>query len=402
VNASIIEYKRTIRMNSITALPSKVRIDNLTCARFFAALLVLLHHAAKKFPFSEPVQHFLDNGYMGVTFFFVLSGFVIAASSADEMIAPTRTTLTHFYIRRVARIVPVWLFLSLPMVIPYIQQRQPLAPLLTYLSFTQAWSGDMTRTFAFLGLSWTLSCEFFFYLVYPLFAFLLLRLAKTRPSAPLVLAIVAVIVPWLAAAWFAADPARAALNGFDPASPHRWLYRFPALRFCEFAFGVCLNLVWRRHAAAWQSALARSLWGLTGGLAFASVLALMAFVSPGPFTWTAVYILPFGLLVMALSVLEPRQRIRAASFALLVLLGEASYSFYLVHQAFVLPNVFFPERSLLSLLWTIVYCAALSVGLFTLIETPMRKLITGILSEQRPTEVSPAIREELSELGKSA
>ena len=383
-------------------VPNKVRIDNLTCARFFAALLVFMHHSVKKFPFSVSTQAFFDNGYMGVTFFFVLSGFVIAASSADEMIAPTRTTLMHFYIRRVARIVPVWLFLSLPTVIPYIQHRQPLAPLLTYLSFTQAWSGDLSRAFAFLGLSWTLSCEMFFYVVYPLFAFLLLRLAKARPAAPLVLAIILVILPWLAAAWFAADPARAAANGYDAGSAHRWLYRFPALRFCEFAFGVCLNLIWRRHATAWESVSARRLWALIGVVAIGCVLALMAFTSAGPYTWTAAYIIPYGLLVVALSVLEPRRQIRAAGFVVLVLLGEASYSFYLVHQSFVIPYTFFPERSLISLLWSIVYCAAISVGLFTLIETPMRKLITGFLKERRPTEVSPAIRSELSELGKNA
>jgi peptidoglycan/LPS O-acetylase OafA/YrhL len=379
-----------------------VRIDNLTCARFFAALLVLLHHSARTFPMSETPRLFLDNGYMGVTFFFVLSGFVIAASSAEEMSAPTLSTVVHFYIRRIARVVPVWLFLSLPTVSPYVQRHQPLQNLLVYLTFTQAWSGDLKTTFSFLALSWTLSCEMFFYLVYPLFAFCVARLIRARPSALFVLTIVAVIVPWLAAAWFNADPARAALNSFDPASPHRWLYRFPALRFCEFAFGVCLNLIWRRYADAWRSAPMRKVWWMLGALAVGSVIALMALASPGPFTWTAAYILPYGLLVVALTALERRERLRSAGFVLLVLLGEASYSFYLVHQIFVLPYVFFPERSWISLAWTIVYCAAVSVGLFTLIETPMRKLITGFIKDRRATEVSPAIRGELSELGKGA
>lgn len=139
----------------------KARVDNLTCARFFAALLVFLHHAANLFPMPVWMKHFFYNGYMGVTFFFVLSGFVISASSADEMFAPDTPTILRFYVRRIARIVPIWFFLSLPLLVSdALRQASPEA-LWRYLTFTQAWSGDRTVAFSFLSLSWTLSCEFF-------------------------------------------------------------------------------------------------------------------------------------------------------------------------------------------------------------------------------------------------
>ena len=140
------------------------RIDNLTCARYFAALLVLMHHAAKIFPMPVVMQSFFDNGYMGVTFFFVLSGFVIAASSYEEMQTPRVSTILHFYVRRIARIVPIWLFLSLPSMIGYLQVIRRRARSGRYVTFTQAWSGDLKVTFAFLSLSWTLSCEIVFLL----------------------------------------------------------------------------------------------------------------------------------------------------------------------------------------------------------------------------------------------
>ncbi len=376
------------------------RIDNLTCARYFAALLVLMHHAAKMFPMPVAMQSFFDNGYMGVTFFFVLSGFVIAASSYEEMQTPRMSTILHFYARRIARIVPIWLFLSLPSLIGYLQVSPPSGAFWSYLTFTQAWSGDLKVTFGFLALSWTLSCEMFFYFVFPAFAFVVGRL--TRGHAGLLLLVAAAaIVPWLGAGWFAADPVRAALNGFDPGSPHRWLYRFPLMRFCEFALGVCLYLLWRRYERRWSVQSLRSVWRLIGAASVVVVIALMTTASPGPFTWTAAYIVPYATLVMALTALETRHHDRKAAFALLVLLGEASYSFYLVHQAFVLPMVFFSHRSWMSLLWTMVFCSAVSIGLYTLIETPARKWLTGFLKDRRPTEMSPAIREELAELEKA-
>lgn len=382
-----------------TAPMNKTRIDYLTCARFFAALLVLLHHASSLFPMAKSTELFLYNGYMGVTFFFVLSGFVIAASSFDEMQTPDFATVGRFYVRRVARIVPIWLFLSLPVLVSYLSQSPPTLTLWSYLTFTQAWSGDLRVTFSFLALSWTLSCEFFFYLIFPLFAWCVGRLIAKRPMTLFLLIALAVILPFVAAAWFEVDPARAALNAFDPASSHRWLYRFPPMRFCEFAFGVCLYLIWQRHAERWRVPSLRVIWLALAAAAIGAVLVLMALTSPGPFTWTAAYVVPFGMLVLSLAVLEPRHSVRNAGFVMLVLLGEASYSFYLVHQIFVLPNPYFSQRSWSSLAWTIVYCAAISVGLFTMIETPMRKFITGFFKERRPTEISPAIRDELSELG---
>jgi len=384
---------------AVQAGVNTVRIDNLTCARFFAALLVFLHHSATLFPMPVWLKHFFYNGYMGVTFFFVLSGFVISASSADEMFSPNVATVLRFYLRRVARIVPVWLFLSLPMLVSD-ASRQPGSDMLwRYLTFSQAWSGDRALAFSFLSLSWTLSCEFFFYLVFPAFAFGVLRVTKTRIGVLFGIAAAALLLPWIGAAWFDADPARAALDGADPGSAHRWLYRSPAWRFCEFAFGVCLNLIWRRYADRWRSMPLRPFWWLMFAISVATVFALMAWTVIGPFTWTAAYIAPFGLLIVSLATLEPRRQVRAAGFALLVLLGEASYSFYLAHQSFVLNMVLVNQRTSFTLIWIMVYCAAISVGLYTLIETPARKFITGLLKERRPTDVSPALRQELKELG---
>ena len=52
-------------------------LNNLTGLRFGAALLILGHHSSWSRS-SNVVEIFFSAGYVGVSFFFVLSGFVIA------------------------------------------------------------------------------------------------------------------------------------------------------------------------------------------------------------------------------------------------------------------------------------------------------------------------------------
>src|SRR5450432_4669060 len=98
-------------------------LNNLTFARFLAALLVIFHHAPNvlqnpMFISQGWLRMFFSNGYVGVTFFFILSGFVISASSFDKLHEPSFTGALIFFTRRVISIVPVWLFLSLLFVLP--------------------------------------------------------------------------------------------------------------------------------------------------------------------------------------------------------------------------------------------------------------------------------------------
>src|SRR3954470_2822799 len=98
-----------------------MQIANLTFARFVAAFLVFLHHSPQLQTYSSGIlgnrsSTFMANGFVGVTFFFILSGFVLShmyfASFHDIRFSNTAS----FYAHRLARIVPLWLFLSLPLI----------------------------------------------------------------------------------------------------------------------------------------------------------------------------------------------------------------------------------------------------------------------------------------------
>jgi peptidoglycan/LPS O-acetylase OafA/YrhL len=148
--------------------------------RFVLGLWVILHHLTgprmllDQWNHSLPpaLQSLVRGGYLAVQTFFLLSGFVLAQSYAKTRW--DRRNLTKFAIARFARIYPAYL-LSLLMVAWFALQfvlkpgrtpGQKISVLADYAFVLQGWTGS-------LGVgwntpAWSLSCEFFFYLCFPL------------------------------------------------------------------------------------------------------------------------------------------------------------------------------------------------------------------------------------------
>src|SRR6185295_10072841 len=130
----------------------------------------LLDGAATLLP--HPLYAVLRGGYLAVTTFFVLSGFVLARSYPVARWSGRRLLL--YGAGRAARVYPLCL-LSLAMVAPFIAaDRTPLkgAYLAAHFTLVQAWMGNIPVNWN--SPAWSLSCEMFFYLTFPLAASLLL------------------------------------------------------------------------------------------------------------------------------------------------------------------------------------------------------------------------------------
>lgn len=87
------------------------RLDAITGLRWWAAFAVFLFHVRNIVPLPGPVAEVAQFGYLGVAFFFVLSGFVLTWSWRPDVDKRT------FYWRRFARIYPlnvVTLLLAIP------------------------------------------------------------------------------------------------------------------------------------------------------------------------------------------------------------------------------------------------------------------------------------------------
>lgn len=178
-------------------MKKSVYFKNLDGLRFIAFLSVFISHASlflglnsDSTVFNGIRKHILINGDVGVSFFFVLSGFLITYLLLSEKEDKGSVSLKNFYIRRVLRIWPVYFitiivgFFILPLIIKLIiggslfpfafDPKLNLIPqfLLFLANFSLAFSGGSSVPTDVL---WSISVEEQFYLIWPFIVSILPR-----------------------------------------------------------------------------------------------------------------------------------------------------------------------------------------------------------------------------------
>lgn len=150
----------------------QTRVEFLDWLRATAVLLVLLGHS---------IRPMAPGGAIGVSIFFVLSGYLIAGLLLrDGMLTPGN--IAKFILRRVARIYPMYAFQICAVVFglwlfnsPQLNDAISMLPgLFTFTSDYGTWIG-----YSF-GVLWTLSVEFWFYVTFPFFLLVATRIGLTR------------------------------------------------------------------------------------------------------------------------------------------------------------------------------------------------------------------------------
>jgi peptidoglycan/LPS O-acetylase OafA/YrhL len=298
-----------------------------------------------------------------VSFFFMLSGFVLAWSHQPGD-RPVR-----FYRRRVARIYPAYLVavavgLALAPRILFQVDHTPIGTVLAVIALVQAWSSDPAVYFAVSSPLWSLSCEAFFYLAFPLF---IGRLAVLSERVRVALGVAMVATVW--AIPLLARPRGEFGFGF-------WLvYICPLTRLAEFIIGILIALTIRDGR--------RSPVGLAG----AAVLAAAAYVTAGwvprYLMWAATTVVPFALLIAAAASTDLAGRVpRWLGSRTLLLLGTWSYGFYLLHMYVIglwwEPVWYFRAPALLVQVGPPLVLSIAAAGiLHTLIERPMDTALRG-------------------------
>lgn len=138
--------------------------------RFICIGAVLWHHASIMRT-SETL--ILKRGFTGVDFFFVISGFLITTLLLRERAARGEISLKGFYRRRILRIVPVYFFVVSCVAGYYILlkgETQYLEILPYYYLFL---SNYLVQQIPTLGITWSLSVEEQYYVVWPLLLIML-------------------------------------------------------------------------------------------------------------------------------------------------------------------------------------------------------------------------------------
>jgi peptidoglycan/LPS O-acetylase OafA/YrhL len=368
----------------MTTATDAPRIDSLTGLRFLAAGAVLMHHTLVPTILPRGVasipgtRHLAVVGYVGVTTFFVLSGFVLAWSWDD------RRTKAGFYGRRFARVWPLhaltWVVVVL-LVLPATGggiggHDATLAQNAAGLALVHGWIPQPAWYFAGNGPSWSLACEAFFYALLPFLVPLLRRAGRqqamlTVGACVVLLAVVPVVL-------------REATHGTYTLLS---LAVFPAYRVGEFLIGVVLGWAirsgWRPSWRLWHAVAATGIAYLaaavlTGGLYFTAVRRDRAL---GNIYSDLVILVPVAALIAALASRDLSGRPTWLARPLPVLLGGASFAFYLVHVSVIqlvgeLPDhLRLTARGLPALIGVILVALAVALALHRFVERPVEKAL---------------------------
>jgi peptidoglycan/LPS O-acetylase OafA/YrhL len=352
------------------------RLPSLTSLRWVAASVVFLRHGGELLH-SSGYDRIADQGAVGVSFFFLLSGFVLAWAHRRG------NTLTGFYRRRFARIVPAYWVMALVAIPVLLWLGAGFWPLqmvrwIFPLSLLQAWVPRPDVYFGGNGVNWSLSVEVFFYALFPFIVQPIFDLSPVRRRQLLVgLFIVAILVPL-------ASHTQQENSGFL-----FWLiYINPLIRLVEFTIGICLCSFLREGSGPKISPMA------------AGVLAVAAYLGAGwvpiYMMWVATTVVPFALLIWACAQADLEDRTpRFLRSPILVRLGQWSFAFYLVHQLVVevvaktFNDLSFPIAGQAGLLMG-TYAAATAAAylLFTYIEYPLEQRIRKGGSATPPSEIA--------------
>ena len=291
-------------------------IDALTSLRFFAAAAVLLFHSGSHVLVAGgyipwPVQNIIRNGYLGVSFFFVLSGFILTYVYQGAM--SKAGSLGRFYAARFARVYPVYalsILLMAPITpdvigmdtLPQFFLLQMWLPLKD--GYFQNWNGPC----------WTLSVELLFYLTFPIWLSLFNRLSTRQIGYAAIALSIILIAGRLSGISDTVNVTSTALSQFP----------VPFLRLPEFVFGICLGLLLLREGhsaeAPWAPHFCIALTAVVLAASQSLWIAPFATISFGALIFSTAAWLRAGLLE------------RFLSSRIMVLLGGASYSLYLLQS----------------------------------------------------------------------
>jgi peptidoglycan/LPS O-acetylase OafA/YrhL len=364
------------------AIHSDRRLPALTGMRIFAAVAVYLSHLPTPAGASKPVATFLGSGYCGVTIFFVLSGFVLAYNYFDSLKAPSPGKIWEYLVARFARVYPLYLLFLLFIMVEMHAAGISVSGWWSHALAIQAWDPNGERTFSFNQPAWSVSVEFFLYACLPLLIPVVAKLRSVRSMLLTAAAVVTVIAGL--AAWFVLT-GKGDLPYTDPSSAHRWLYRTPLTRIGDFMLGI---LAARLFLTIGHQRAAVTLGRVLTPLSILAIVALMAW--PGLYytawSWDLAYAVPAVLLIFGLAVAPRTIPARFLALPAIVLLGEASYAFYLIHFNAIgwfgagLWSVSFSISRLVTEAMVLGMILALSIGLHVSVEMPARKFLRGLLS----------------------
>lgn len=339
------------------------KLPSLTAGRGIAALLVAVHHACLVWGgILAPVGNV---GWLGVSYFYILSGFVLTWS-----FAPERST-REFYLNRVARIYPLHIITLAISLIAFLLIRDPLAGYkgnvlgtISQLFLIHDWlPGHPQVRQAWNGVSWSLSAEFFFYVVAP---FLLKWSGKAKNST---------LVNVSAALYLLTTFGGIASVHFHADRIYDFLQYHPIARLPEFIYGIAAARLLQRGAQIKASPL----------LKFIAFAPLFMYIVDNEHRNAILMInlcVPaFILFIQSGATNDIKGKYSALNHSFFEKIGEASFSLYMTHalilgiMAKIVVALNIHTHAIYLIAIFLATSLAVSFIFYKFIELPLRKAI---------------------------
>lgn len=294
-------------------------IQTLTSLRIFFALMVFGAHCYVLD--SSFDAHFFKEGFVGVSFFFVLSGFIIAYNYQEKLLTKATTKRT-FWVARVARIYPLHLLTLLiaACIGGYVQYSGTLDWLKHFIASTfliQSFFPSADYFFSFNSPSWSLGCEQLFYFCFPL----IIPFLNNKRNLSITLLICLLIM-------------LAAMSMTPVEQIKAYWYVNPITRLPDFLVGVLLYQFYQSFSRKNISYSTGTLLE-TGAVILFLLFYLGAADIPKVYRYSCYYWLPVSALILVFA-LQKGGISRLLSNRFLIIGGEISYSFYLIHLFIIL------------------------------------------------------------------
>lgn len=353
-------------------------ITGLDGIRAIAVIMVLAYHLKLAL---------FKSGFLGVTVFFVLSGYLITGILISEVEEEGTIDLKNFWLRRIRRLVPA--VMSMAVVIIFVSAvvnriiftkgcKDFLASVLGFNNWWQIF--NKVSYFEAAGVPspfthcWSLAIETQFYLIYPLILLGIYKLAKSRgegrakrgllfAGVTLLLALISVILMIVL---------------FDPQQDASRVYYGTDTRAFSLLFGALLAILWEYRMVPRK--LSASVNMVLGSLSFAVLLVMtIAINGSSNFWYRGGQFIGTILTVLVIYTVSGRKTwlIRFLSNPVLKWIGDRSYSIYLWHY----PIILLISKGIKASWWITLIEIVLSVVLaelsYRFIETPIRHGIIG-------------------------
>lgn len=327
------------------------------------------------------------SGFLGVTVFFVLSGYLITGILISEVEEEGTIDLKNFWLRRIRRLVPA--VMSMAVVIIFVSAvvnriiftkgcKDFLASVLGFNNWWQIF--NKVSYFEAAGVPspfthcWSLAIETQFYLIYPLILLGIYKLVKSRgegrakrgllfAGVTLLLALISVILMIVL---------------FDPQQDASRVYYGTDTRAFSLLFGALLAILWEYRMVPRR--LSASVNMVLGSVSFAVLLVMTIAINGSSNFWYRGGQF-FGTILTVLMVYAVSGRktwlSRFLSNPVLKWIGDRSYSIYLWHY----PIILLISKGIKASWWITLIEIVLSVVLaelsYRFIETPIRHGIIG-------------------------